>query len=402
VPQAFSPPAAMPPVPMFPGAPSTATMPMPVVQMPPAPMPQQPMFPGAPQPMSPAASMSHPGAMAPQPYDYDDRPPRSSAGLVLGILAAAVVLVGAGFALVYLYSQRTATSGTTTASTNDPSNAPRSALTVQTTPPDVQLEVDGKAIAGTSPFVVSDLQSGKHKVRVSREGYLPFERDVEVGGSGLNLPVALAHRDVTLLLESDPPGAAMSLIVGGQAYPMGTAGAQFKLTREPTATYQVEASAQGFLTTRVDLAFTGEPAEKVKLTLARDNNATIAVAPVPVQPGTPPVVDPGKPVVNPTPTPATPTPTPTPATTPSKPKPPKPKPTPAPTLAKTSTLKIGANAGVAPAQVFVDGKLVGSTPIGNLKVTPGKHKVKWKWADGREVTTSVDVADGESKVIKAG
>jgi len=399
VPQSHQPypPAGMAPMPMFAGAPSTATMPMPVVQMPP---PPQPMFSGGPQPMGPP-QMAHPGQMAPQQYDFDDRPQRSGAGLVLGILAAAVVLIGAGFALVYLYSQRTATSSTTTASSSDPANAPRSALTVQTTPPDVQLEVDGKPIAGTSPFVVSDLQSGKHKVRISREGYLPFEREIEVGGSGLNLPVSLPHRDVTLLLESDPPGAAMSLIVGGQAYAMGTGGAQFKLTREPTATYQVEASAAGFLTTRVDLAFTGEPAEKVKLTLARDNNAGIAVAPVPVPAGTPPAVDPAKPVVNPTPTP-TPTPTPVPATTPSKPKPSKPKPTPPPAVAKTATLRIGANAGVMPAQVFVDGKLAGTTPIGNLKVTPGKHKVKWKWSDGREVAMSVDLADGESKVIKAG
>jgi hypothetical protein len=52
--------------------------------------------------------------------------------------------------------------------------------------------------------------------------------------------------------------------------------------------------------------------------------------------------------------------------------------------------------------VFVDGKLAGQTPIPNLKVTPGKHKVKWKWSDGREVTMSVDLVDGESKVIKAG
>ena len=38
-------------------------------------------------------------------YD-DDRPAgRTSAGLVIGILVAAVVLVGAGFGAVYLYSQ---------------------------------------------------------------------------------------------------------------------------------------------------------------------------------------------------------------------------------------------------------------------------------------------------------
>jgi len=417
-PQVFVPPTHNP----YPQAgltmvPSSATMPMPVMAMPQAPMPgpmpgqmpghmpgQMPgQMPQAPHSMAPMG----PGAMQPQPYDFDDRPRRSGAGLVVGILAAAVVLVGTGFAAVYFYSQRNAATTTTAAGTTEATTAPRSALTVQTTPPDVQLEVDGKPIAGSSPFVISDLQSGKHRVRVSREGFLPFEHEVDVGATGLNLPVSLAHRKVTLLLESDPPGAAMSLVVGGQAYPMGTGGAQFELTREPAATYEVEASAAGYLTTRIKLGFSGEPAEKVKLTLARDNNAGIAVAPTtpvapPVTPTTP--VDPRGDAV--TPTPATPTPTPATPDPVSKPKPPKqpkpPKPTPPPAAAKTAMLRIGANAGVAPAQVFVDGKLAGTTPIGNLKVTPGKHKVKWKWTDGREVTMSVDVADGESKVIKAG
>ena len=399
-----------PPAQMFVGAPPTATIPMPVVQMPPAPMfapMQQPQM----APIASGQQMRGPmnGPMnGAQQFDFDERPPRSAVGLVVGILAAAVVLVGVGFALVYLYSQRNVTTGTTASTTTEPGNAPRAALTVQSTPPDVQVEVDGKSVLGTSPFVISDLQSGKHRVRVSRDGFLAFEREVDVGATGLNLPVSLAHRDVTLLLESDPPGAAMSLIVGGQAYAMGAGGGtQFKLTREPNATYQVEASAAGYLTTRIDLAFSGEPADKVKLTLARDNNTGIAVAPIPATTpaGTPPPVGPGTPPVGPatpTVTPPTPTPTPTPNTTPSKPKPPKPKPQPAPAVAKTSTLRIGANSGVTPAQVFVDGKLAGVTPISGLKVTPGKHKVKWKWSDGREVTMSVDLADGETKVIKAG
>ncbi len=386
-------------------APSTSTLPMSMVHMPPAPMHPQSMGPMGPVgAMGGPPQMGHHGGMQPQSYDFDDRPRRSSAALVAGILAAAVVLVGAGFGGVYLYSQRNVGQTAPAAGVTEAVAAPRSALTVQTTPPDVQLEVDGKAIAGASPFVVSDLQAGKHRIRVSRDGFLPFEREVEVAATGLNLPVALPHRDVTLLLESDPPGAAMSLIVGGQAYPMGTGGgAQFKLTREPTAEYEVEASATGYLTTRVKLAFSGEPAEKVRLTLARDNNAGIAVAPLTPIPASP-VGD--APPPDPT---LTPTPPPTPSETPTakpKPKPqttkPKPQPQPQPQLAKTSTLRIGANAGVTPAQVFVDGKLAGDTPIGNLKVTPGKHKVRWKWADGREITQSIDVADGEMKVLKAG
>jgi serine/threonine-protein kinase len=392
------------PMPTFQGGPpSSMTVPMPVMQMPGPPMPQAmaapvpPMMPSAPQHMPPM--MNHPPMAPPAAWD-DDRPARSSAGLVFGILAAAIVLVGVGFAGVYMYSQRNTGGGDTTTQGGGDSATPRSALTLQTTPADAQVEVDGTPVAGTSPFVVSGLQPGKHRVKVSREGYLALEREVDVGAGGLNLPVSLAHRDVTLLLESDPPGAAMSLIVGGQAYPMGSGGAQYKLTREPAATYQVEASAQGYLTTRVELAFSGEPAEKVKLTLARDNSAGVAVAP----PATPPSIPPSTPVGVQSP-PATPPSTPpstpsTPSTKPSKPKPP--KPTPPPAAAKTSTLKIGINPGLAPATVYVDGKLAGTTPVPNFKVSPGKHKVKWRWPDGREVTMSVDISDGEIKVIKAG
>jgi eukaryotic-like serine/threonine-protein kinase len=358
--------------------------------------------------MAPAMGMQQQSAM---PYDFDDRPRRSSAGLVVGILAAALALVAAGFGGVYLYSRNRLATPTPTnvadaAQPGSPAVA-RSGLTLQTTPSDVQLQIDGQAIAGGSPFVVSDLQPGKHRVSIVREGFLPFEREVDLAAGGLNLPVTLEHRDVTLLLESDPPGAAMNLLVGGRAYAMGTGGTQYKLTRDAAAKYEVEATALGYLTTRIDLSFSGEQAQKVRVTMARDTNATsgIAVTQTPVA-----VPDAGTGVVPPTvapevtPTPAG-TPTGTPTVRPSKPKQPKvPKPPapPKPTLAKTATLRIGTNPGVLPAQVFVDGKPVGTTPVGGFKVAPGKHKVKWKWTDGREVTMSVDVADGEVKLIKNG
>lgn len=400
-----------------------------------APQPQFAPMPPAPQPAHMGATqampvvpqhMHQPQMVAPphmqmqqmQPqmssqYDFDDRPRKSSAGLVVGILAAALALVAAGFGGVWLYS-RNKTGGTTTATADGqaPSQAvARSGLTIQTTPADVQLTIDGQAIAGSSPFVVSDLAPGKHKVSIARDGFLPIEREIDLGAGGLSLPLTLEHRDVTLLLESDPPGAAMNLLVGGRAYAMGPGGTQYKLTRDAAAKYEVEATALGYLTTRIDLPFTGEQTQKVRVTLARDNNATSGVA-VPTTPTTP--VDPAAPPTTPSGTGVTPTtpatspsappstPPSTPSTRPKQPKAPKQPTPPKPAVAKTSTLRIGTNAGVAPAQVFVDGKLVGTTPIAGVKVAPGKHKVKWKWPDGREVTTSVDVADGEMKTIKNG
>lgn len=67
-----------------------------------------------------------------------------------------------------------------------------------------------------------------------------------------------------------------------------------------------------------------------------------------------------------------------------------------------TVLRIGTNAGVGAAQVYVDGKLVGTTPLGDVRVSPGRHKVKWRWPDGREVTQSVEIDAGKTRLMKAG
>jgi len=65
------------------------------------------------------------------------------------------------------------------------------------------------------------------------------------------------------------------------------------------------------------------------------------------------------------------------------------------------TLRIGTNPGFGPAQVFVDGKLVGTTPIAAHKVSAGKHVIRWKWPD-RVMTLSTEVIAGETTVIRGG
>src|SRR5690606_29564865 len=85
----------------------------------------------------------------------------------------------------------------------------RGALTVQATPADVTVTVDGNPVAGESPFVVTNLAAGKHKIAIAKEGYLPVEREIDLTSSGLLVPVTLQHRDVTLILETEPKGAAL-------------------------------------------------------------------------------------------------------------------------------------------------------------------------------------------------
>lgn len=69
---------------------------------------------------------------------------------------------------------------------------------------------------------------------------------------------------------------------------------------------------------------------------------------------------------------------------------------------KTATLRIGTARGQSWATVFIDGVRIGATPIMNAKVTPGRHTVRWEWADGTSATTvEIEVAAGETKTVKS-
>jgi hypothetical protein len=75
---------------------------------------------------------------------------------------------------------------------------------------------------------------------------------------------------------------------------------------------------------------------------------------------------------------------------------------PAPAAKRTSRLRIGVLAGLPPARVVVDGAAVGTTPIASLRVTPGVHRIRWEWNDGRVFEQRIDVDDGETLVVKGG
>lgn len=78
------------------------------------------------------------------------------------------------------------------------------------------------------------------------------------------------------------------------------------------------------------------------------------------------------------------------------------KPQPKPDPRKTATLRIGTAPGRGWADVSIDGKHVGRTPIMNVKVRPNRsHTVKWVWPQGESFTTTVTLKDGQTMVLKA-
>ena len=445
---------SVPPGSQFPHSPPIATRPaMPMAQ-------PQPIAPPAPNPFpsAPAQQQQHPppggtvpmpqrvpphmaGGMAPgvgpghhghvpmsggqrapvpppSPLDYDERPSKGSAGPIVAILVAVIVLLVAGFgSYLLLYRQPDTTTiaadGTQTAPASDSSEAASGAealgaITVSTTPADAKVFVDGEPVAGVeSPFVITGIKPGVHKVKLEKEGFLAREHDVTVGAGPLQLAYTLEHKKVTLTVQSNPPGAALNLLVNGAAKPLGKAPVSYELDRQTATQYTVEAVLTGHAPQSQAINFTGSKVQRVDFTMvpviAQGDPPTPVQAPpqqappeaAPPTPTSSPPKQRKKPQRRPKPRPRPKT-KPSPTTTPSTPSaPPK-------SAAKTATLRIGTNPGVPPAEVYVDGRSVGKTPRPNVKVTPGRHTVKFKWPGGKEIKKSVTVASNASAIVKAG
>jgi len=392
--------------PVMPPAPAPVPMPAPQMPVAPAAAASMPAAPIVPPSMMPEQQRRAP-EVVPATVDYDERPAnKGNTGAIIGILVAVIVLLIAGFG-AYLVLNRddapevaasSAAGGggdETPAKAETPSTAPNSAsaggaVTLAVTPPDAKVLVDGKPIEGESPFIVSDLTVGKHALTVKKDGYMPLQKEFVLSTTALPMQFALQHRDVTLILETDPKGAAVNLLTDGKATPMGAGGSEYKLTRVPGVKYEVEAVLRGYKSRRQELAFGGSDTEKVSITLSRDGS--IADAGTPATPAPAPAT-----------APRTTSPKPAPRKTSPKPRPTKPKPASKPkSQAKTSTLRIGTLSGVAPAKVFVDGSPKGNTPLSKVMVTPGRHKVVFQWPNGKRVTKFVEVADGGSAIVRGG
>lgn len=68
---------------------------------------------------------------------------------------------------------------------------------------------------------------------------------------------------------------------------------------------------------------------------------------------------------------------------------------------KTATLRIGVAKGLHWATVYINGVRIGPTPIMSVKVAPGRHTVRWEWADGTSATARVELAAGDVKSLKS-
>ncbi len=82
-------------------------------------------------------------------------------------------------------------------------------LAVDSTPTGAQVQVDGKSDPSwVTPFSLTSLQPGQHAIKVTKSGYAPDSRTVDVAsGNRATVVVHLAQLMATLVVNSDPPGA---------------------------------------------------------------------------------------------------------------------------------------------------------------------------------------------------
>lgn len=82
-------------------------------------------------------------------------------------------------------------------------------LTIETNPPGAQIELDGATdTTWVTPIALTNIQPGKHSITVTKPGYTPDTRTIEVAsGAKATAVLRLSQLSATLIVKSDPPGA---------------------------------------------------------------------------------------------------------------------------------------------------------------------------------------------------
>lgn len=156
-------------------------------------------------------------------HAYGAPPPRSATAVVAITTAAAALVASAAAVLMTVSSHFDApridepptVAPAPIVVAADPGRIARGHLTIAVTPVDAEVELDGVALPGPSPFIATGLSVGPHELRVHREGHLEWKRVVEVPASQLHLPIALSPESIAApaiadflprSVEAVPPG----------------------------------------------------------------------------------------------------------------------------------------------------------------------------------------------------
>lgn len=352
----------------------------------------------APAVVAPAPAVSgHPGPIVTAPLQQSSLPPssmypggggeqRQRRSLVGGVLAV-VVILGLIVGALLLFQPP------------DPA-----VIHVSTVPADAAVKVDGVLVAGTSPFVLQELEPERpHQIEIGRDGYLPWSGTVTLQpGQTMALPlVSLKQALGGFAVDSVPSGAAV--LVDGRPtgkttparlteVPVGPHRVELQLPGQPPLALPMVNVQPGVVTelpaaTLAEVADTASPpdARSASETRTRPRRTPRArgravdepVAPAPRRPvvlmkddpdtmgGSEGQTDPGTDTGDP-----------------------------ATEASDTGTLRVNSRPWSV---VFVDGRRVGNTPQRSLELSAGTHRLEFVNEEfGLRKTVTVEVKAGET------
>jgi len=129
--------------------------------------------------------------------------------------------------------------------------------------------IDNQVNTSRLPAQIRSVQPGTHTITIDAPpGYMSATQvvDVEAGKAG-RVEITLTPIDITGVFETTPPGARVYLVVNGQRVSVGQTPTKYKLN--PTMTYQVIIEKDGYVSVSRPLSISGNPEEKVEVTLEK-------------------------------------------------------------------------------------------------------------------------------------
>lgn len=149
-------------------------------------------------------------------------------------------------------------------------------LEIKSEPSGAKVTIDGRD-AGNTPLSLSDIKTGRHQIRVAKEGYESYEVSVETGVGRKEISANLKKKikEGGLLVRTDPSGATIYL----DEHPVGKS--PYETKDLPPRKYTIRIKKEGYETwERTEIVEGGKKAEVVAKLKEEDWNQKKCEAPV--------------------------------------------------------------------------------------------------------------------------
>ncbi len=134
---------------------------------------------------------------------------------------------------------------------------------LNTTPPEAAITIDGKMDETCQSPCESELSGGHHTILAKKDGFYPVMRDLVIGPDQADLSFSLVAMTGSLMLETTPPGASIS--INGEKR-SETTPASIKV---PVGPYKVTLSKDGYQPMEFNVAVRADQFSQTTVTLAK-------------------------------------------------------------------------------------------------------------------------------------